>query len=148
MSAHYPSRRYREVQVGTASKDELLLLLVDGAVRFGDGALLEMEKGKGHDISARNDLLLKAQRIVLELMTALSPVIGLELYENLQGLYRFTFQRLFEGNARSDLALVRDGVRMLHRIRDLWRDAIDKARSERDSRPARPAPNSTLSVEG
>ncbi len=148
MSLNSPSQRYREVQVGTASKEELLLLLVDGGVRFAEGALLEMEKGKAQDISARNDLLIKAQRIVLELMTALSPAVGLDLYRSLQDLYRFTFRRLFEGNARSDISLVSEGVTLMRRIRDLWHETVDKARRDKETRPQRPAPNSTLSLQG
>ena len=39
-----PAKRYRQVQVTTSSQEDLLLLLLDGGVRFIEGALLEMEK--------------------------------------------------------------------------------------------------------
>ncbi|MFQ5654718.1 MAG: flagellar export chaperone FliS [Planctomycetota bacterium] len=147
MSARDPGRRYREVQVTTAAKDDLLLLLLDGAVRFTEGALLELDE-KEEDPARRNDGLLRAQKIVLELMSALSPAIGLDLYANLQELYRFTFSRLFEGNVHADRKLVGEGLEMLKRIRELWRDAVEKARKERSAPPQNPLPNSTISVKG
>lgn len=143
-----PTRRYREVQVKTAAQDDLLLLLVEGGVRFCEGALLELDKGKEQDIERRHDQLLRAQKIVLELMGALSPGIGLELYERLMGLYRFTFERLFEGNLEASREKVEEGTRVMRRIRDLWRDAIEKAKAEREGGPPRAAGNSSISVRG
>ncbi len=148
MAIPHPSQRYREVQVKTAAKDDLLLLLVDGGVRFTEGALLEMDKGSAEDRAVRNDLLVRSQRIVLELMSSLSPAIGLELFDKLQGLYGFTFRRLFEGNARSNRTQIEEGLVMLKRIRDMWKEAVEKARAEQLLSPQKPAPNSTLSVQG
>ena len=59
--------------------------------------VLELRKETGEDIEKRHDQLLRAQKILLELMGALNPTIGLELYQQLMGLYEFTFRRLFEG---------------------------------------------------
>ena len=148
MSPSHPSRRYREVQVNTAAKDDLLLLLLDGGVRFSEAGLQELQKGDEQDPGHRSDQLIRAQRIVLELMSALSPAIGLELFNNLQDLYRFTFSRLFEGNVGADAQLVQAGVTLMHRIRDIWKEAVEQARAERDSGPEKPQSNSTISVEG
>lgn len=146
--AYGPTQRYREVQVKTAAKDDLLILLLDGGVRFAEGAVLELQKGKDEDRDRRNDHLQRAQKIVLELVSSLSPAIGLDLYEKLQGLYRFTFERFFEGNLRSDLALVEEGVVMMKSIRDMWREAVAKAKSERNGPLTPPAANSSISVTG
>ncbi len=143
-----PSQRYLEVQVNTAAKDDLLILLVDGGLRFAEGALLEMERGSDEDGARRSDLLVRSQKIVLELLSSLSPEIGPELYSNLMKLYRFTFFRLFEGNVQGDMRQVREGVFMLRHIRDMWREAVDKARRERPEGPEKPSPNSSISVTG
>ena len=143
-----PTRRYREVQVKTASQEDLLLLLLDGGVRFAEGALMEMDKGEDEDLSRRNDHLIRAQKILLELMGALSPAIGLEMFRNLQDLYRFTFTRLFEGNVQGDRKQVDDGVRLYKRIREMWREAVEKARAEKSSSPQRPQLGSSISVRG
>jgi flagellar protein FliS len=143
-----PTKVYRQVQVSTAAQDDLLMLLLDGGVRFCEGALIELKKGPKHDIDRRNDHLLRAQKIILELMGALSPAIGLELYERLMDLYRFTFERLFEGNVESSVEKVEEGTRVMHRIRDLWREAVDKAKAERTHGPPKATSNSSISVKG
>lgn len=148
MAKHDPTRRYRQVQVETAAKDDLLILLVEGGVRFAEGGALELEKGEEEDRARRNDQLVRAQQILLELIGALSPAIGLELYEKLQGLYHFTFTRLFEGNVESDLTKVREGIEIFCQIRDMWKDAVEKAKTEERRPPQKPLPNSTISVKG
>lgn len=149
MSSQHPTQRYRQVQVATAAKDDLLLLLLDGGVRFAEGGRLELEKGvNGGDAERRNEQLVRAQKILLELMGALSPAIGLELFQKLQGLYQFTFSRLFEGNVECDLVKIDEGIQVLRQIRDMWREAVEKARREKQSPTSKPASGSTISVQG
>ncbi len=143
-----PTKRYRQVQVETAAKDDLLMLLLDGGVRFCESALIELRSEGGGDLEKRNDQLVRAQKILLELMGALSPSIGLDLYQRLMQLYRFTFERLLEGNLNGDLKLVEEGTEVMHQLRDLWADAVKKAKSERKERPQGPLPNSSISVKG
>ncbi|MFN0056817.1 MAG: flagellar export chaperone FliS [Planctomycetota bacterium] len=147
MPPAHPTQRYREVQVTTAAKDDLLMLLLDGGVRFIEGALIEMRKPQ-QDREKRNDHLLRAQKIVLELMTSLSPAIGLDLFSSLQGLYRFTFQRLLEGNLKSDIQLVEEGLTLMRKIHEIWRDAVVKARGERDRPLEKPHSGQSISVVG
>lgn len=152
MSGSQATRQYRKIQVETSSKDELLVLLLDGGVRFTEGALLELEKrqrGEHEDLERRHDLLLRAQKIVAELMAALSPAIGPDLHTRLLGLYSFIFRRLFEGNVEADLAKVRDALVVFKQVRDMWREAVQQARLENDGqKPARPGGNSTISCTG
>lgn len=143
-----PTHEYKKVQVETAAQDDLLILLLDGGVRFCEGALIELRKGAEGNIEKRNDQLLRAQKILLELMSALSPAIGIELYGQLIDLYRFTFERLVEGNMRADLKQIEEGTVMMHKIRDLWRDAVIQAKKERRSGPPPGTGNSSLSVTG
>ena len=143
-----PTQQYKRVQVETAAQDDLLILLLDGGVRFCEGALIELRKGAEGNIEKRHDQLLRAQKIVLELMGALSPAVGIELYEQLIALYSFTFERLFEGNLTPDLALVEEGTQVMLRIRDMWCDAVRQAKSERKAGPPPGTTNSSLSVTG
>ncbi len=143
-----PTQQYKRVQVETAAQDDLLILLLDGGVRFCEGALIELRKGSEGNIEKRHDQLLRAQKIILELMGALSPAVGLELYEKLLALYQFTFERLFEGNLAADLEKVEEGTTMMHTIRDMWRDAVAQAKSERKSGPPPGTTSSSISVTG
>jgi flagellar protein FliS len=115
------AREYLEVQVRTASQDQLLLLLLDGAVRFVEGALDRMARGEREE---KSRLLVKAQNIILELVQTLDPAIGDAIYGKLVGLYKFIFLRLVEGNLQDDLAKVEDGLRILLEVRETWRQAV------------------------
>ena len=143
-----PAQRYREVQVQTASQENLLLLLLDGGVRFTAVGLAELRRGAEEDRALRSEKLVRAQKILLELVGALDPSMGNELYRNLQDLYHFTFRRLFEGNTDGDAGKVEDGLRLFERIREVWREAVEKARSEGTVGPERPSASSSFSVTG
>jgi flagellar protein FliS len=121
------AQSYLEVQVKTASPDQLLLMLLDGAVRFVEGALERMEKG---DREGKGTQLARAGDIVLELVQSLNPAIGEKLYENLVGLYKFIYRRLVDGNLRDDRASVEEGLRILRHVRETWRQAVASWRSE------------------
>ena len=56
-------QRYLETQVMTASRERLLLMLYDGALRFCEQARLAIE---AKEIERSHDLLIQTQRIVVE----------------------------------------------------------------------------------
>lgn len=123
------ARGYRDVQVKTASQEDLLLLLLDGGVGFAAAGLAEMQRGSDEDRAVRSEKLVRAQRIILELAGALDASIGDELYRKLQDLYHFTFRKLFEGNTDGDPSKVEAGLRLFEKIREMWQEAVEKARS-------------------
>ncbi len=124
-------QKYFQIQVETASPDEILLLLLDGAIRFVDRALEAMDK---KDLEKKNTSLLKAQAIVTELSNSLQMEIGEAVFRNLKGLYFFTYQKLVEGNLRDDRDIVGEGLKVLHSLRDTWRHAVAAYRQEQAAR--------------
>lgn len=137
-------REFLQQQVLTAPKEQLLLMLVDGAVKFADRAKERLE-ARDYEQFGRN--CMRAQRIMMELICSLRrDLIGEELYSNLTGLYHFCYARLIEANLRRDAALLAEATRILLQLRDMWHEAVAKDAVERNSavqaetRPA-PAPN-------
>lgn len=125
---HPQARKYLESRVLTASKEELLLMLLDGAVRFVEAARQKLEDRKLDDFC---NSLIRAQRIVSELMTTLrKDVIGEEIYNNLMGLYSFVYRRLVEANLQRDTGMLDEGLKILRLVRDMWREAVEKYRTE------------------
>ena len=119
-------QEYLQVQVKTASKEQLLLMLLDGAVRFIEVGRDHMARGNRE---AKSELLLKAQNIILELIQSLNPAVGEALYKNLIGLYKFIYRRLVEGNLRNDAVLLDEGLKILLNVRETWRQAVATWRS-------------------
>lgn len=127
-----PTERYLEMQVKTASREQLLLMLFDGALRFttqSREALAQVPK----NFEAGHDAAIRAQRIVLELIASLTPAIGEPVYSNLVSLYRFVYRRLVEGNIRHELRLFDEALAILTSLRATWADAIQRLREERQS---------------
>jgi flagellar protein FliS len=114
-------QRYREVKDGTTPPDQILVLLLEGAVRFVEQAA---ESLACRDLEAKNTRLCKAQRIVLELTGALDPSIGEQTFRNLRGLYFFVYRRLVEANVHNDERALQEGLKVLRDLFELWREAV------------------------
>lgn len=142
------TRRYLETQVKTASQEQLLLMLIDGAIRFSEQAKARLAE---NDVEGAHHLLIRAQRIMVELVSSLTRAIGDEVYNNLVRLYNFVYFRLVQANVRHEATPIDEGLRILGILRSTWAEAIEKSVSERRGTLPHPqvaiAP-SRISVEG
>ncbi|MBN1422649.1 MAG: flagellar export chaperone FliS [Planctomycetes bacterium] len=138
-----PRREYLKVRVETASREDLLLLLLDGLVRFVDGAREAMAAG---DRERKHALLSRAQAIVLELACTLETGIGEPLLSNLRGLYFFAHRRLVAANNRDDEGALEEARQIIDHVKETWRSAIEKCRRERAGEERATA--GSLSVQG
>lgn len=116
------------MQVRTAAPDQLLLMLLDGAVRFAEGAREKLTRG---DRQGKHDLLVKTQNIVLELIQTLKPEIGEKIYGGLTGLYRFIYRRLVEANIEDSPEKLGEALKILIDVRETWRQAVAVFRAEK-----------------
>ena len=108
-------RQYSQVQIKTANKGKLIVLLYQGAVRFLLKAAVQLE-GKGNS-------LIRAQDIVLELMYALDQKLldeGNELAQNLQRLYLYCYRRLVHANTHLDLGAIEEVIELLNNLLEAW----------------------------
>lgn len=124
-------REFLQQQVLTAPKEQLLLMLVDGAVKFADRA---KERLEARDYEQFGHNCMRAQRIMMEMICSLRrDLIGDELYNNLVGLYHFCYARLIEANLRRDAELLAEATKILLQLRDMWHEAVAKDAAERNS---------------
>lgn len=131
-------KEYRTQQVLTAPKEQLLLMLVDGAVRFSERA---RERLEAKDYAEFGSACIRAQRIMTELICSLrKDLIGEELYTNLVGLYHFVYTRLVEGNLHRDAAKLEEALRILGPVRQMWHDAVAKDLQVKRQEGGEPAP--------
>ncbi len=88
---------YKNNSVNFASKDQLLLMLVDGAAKFskiGRQAILDKDVKKAHEN------IVKTQNIFYELMATLDVAKGGEWAESLMKVYEFITRRLTDANIK------------------------------------------------
>ena len=116
-------RQYSQVQIQTANKGKLIVMLYQGAIRFMKKALLSLEK---KDIEAKGNALIKAQDIILELLYALDQEMldnGNELALNLQRLYLYAYRRLVHANVQMDPEPVKEIIGIMTDLAQAWENA-------------------------
>jgi flagellar protein FliS len=111
---------YKNNSVNFASKDQLLLMLVDGAVKFakiGRQAILDKDVKKAHEN------IIKTQNIFYELMATLDVNMGGEWAKQLMSVYDFIIRRLIDANMKKDILIMDEVIPLIEDIRDTWNKA-------------------------
>ena len=111
---------YKNNSVNFASKDQLLLMLVDGAVKFskiGRQAILDKDVKKAHEN------IVKTQNIFYELMATLDVAKGGEWAESLMKVYDFIARRLTDANIKKSEEIINEIIPLIEDVRDTWNEA-------------------------
>lgn len=114
--------QYQNTQVATASREQILIMLYDGAIRFVRQALLALETG---DRARKIEGIDKAIAIVSEFRNTLDHEIGGEIAANLDALYDYMLRELVKGNAHNDSKALQVVEDLLSGLRDTWKQAIE-----------------------
>ncbi len=109
---------YQENVVSTQTREKLVVMLYDGAIKFLRQAIPAMEAG---DVAEKNTLMQKAQAIIDELNASLNMEGGGELADNLRRLYDFLRRDLVLANIRNDIKRVRDSIGILEDLNSGWK---------------------------
>jgi flagellar protein FliS len=83
--------QYQQNQVMTASKEQILIMLYDGAIRFCQHAINASEAGNNIEKLSR---ISKVFAIIAEFSNSLNHDIGGEIAADLDGLYQFMMREL------------------------------------------------------
>ena len=110
------SNAYRESAVLTASPEQLVVMLYDGAIRFlRQGETAMAEQAWGHT----NERLQLAEEIIDELLSTLNMEAG-EVAERLQAIYAFCRRCLIEARLERSPVKVGHVIRLLGDLREAW----------------------------
>jgi flagellar protein FliS len=111
------AKNYLRTRVMTATREQLQMMLFDGAVRFAQQARVALEK-KDFELSYTN--LTRTQHIVLELNRALKHKEDPELCGKLAALYNYVYKQLVMANLQRDIVPLDDAIKLLTYQRDTW----------------------------
>ncbi|MBY0404966.1 MAG: flagellar export chaperone FliS [Cyanobacteria bacterium] len=121
------AKQYKQQQIETASQEELLILLFEGAIRFLNIAkVAHSEK----NIEKYHNNLLKAQRILTEFMSSLDMELGGEIAKNLFNLYEYLHYQLVQANIKKDVTMIDEVLNHLRQLKGTWEEAIRIAQQE------------------
>ncbi len=114
--------QYHNNQIATASREQILLLLYDGAIRFCKQAKKAIEE---NDAPSKGRFIGKAMAIITEFSNTLDHEIGGEIAANLDGLYTFMLKELTTANITNDPKPIDTTCTMLCELRATWAEAIE-----------------------
>ena len=116
MNPYARPNAYRENSIMTASPEQLVVMLYDGAGRFlrqAEGSMLD-----GSWLQA-SEKLSRAEAIIDELLATLDMDAG-EVADRLQSIYVFCKTRLIEARIERDPVRVDQVARLLGELREAW----------------------------
>lgn len=128
MYANNAYNTYKTNSVNYASKEQLLLMVLDGAVKFSKIAKQGIEE---KDIVKAHQNIIKTQNIFYELMATLDVEQGEQWAENLMRIYDFIVQKLLEANIKKDVKVMNEIIPLIEEIRDTWHEAYKIAKNAR-----------------
>lgn len=116
MNPYASPQAYRDSSVLTATPEQLVVMLYDGAARFLRQA--EAAMGEGAELHC-SDRLQRAEAIIDELLATLNMDAG-QLSERLQAIYVFCKRCLIEARIERDAEKIRTVIRLLAELREAW----------------------------
>lgn len=114
--------QYQSNQVATATPEQILVMLYDGAIRFVRQARDGMAAG---DRVTKLKMIDKTMAILNELSATLDHEIGGEIAANLAALYDFMNRELVRSNLKNDPQPLDIVERILSELREAWVQAIE-----------------------
>jgi flagellar protein FliS len=123
MNTQEYTRRYTEAQVNVVSREQLLLLVLEGGQRF---LKLTRDALAADDLPRFAENLGRAQAIIAELRGTLDHSVGGTVTQDLARLYDFMLFHLTEANARRSVRHVDEVIAAFDPIADAFRTVITR----------------------
>ncbi len=119
--------KYKTTSVQSASREKILLMLYEGAIRFIKQAMIAIDK---KDIAERGMNIGRAFDIINELNNTLNHEAGGDIASNLEQLYMFVSEQLTKSNATGLKKPLEDALKVLETLYSGWVEAIEKLKRE------------------
>lgn len=121
------TNQYLATTVNSASPEQLMLMLYDGAIRFISLGIQAIDNGL---VDKRAYYINKTSAIVSEFAATLDHNQNAKLAEDLDALYCYMLNRLLEANLKNDTAPLIEVKGMLSDLRTTWAQAIELNKKE------------------
>lgn len=114
---------YQKTSIQTASKEELILMLYNGAIRYTHNAIEHLEKKSIPDASKN---ICRAQAIIVELLNSLNFEVGGEIARNLEYLYSVMVDNLTVSNFEHSIDPLKLNIQILEKLRTAWEGVLQQ----------------------
>lgn len=125
-------QKYKNTSITSASKEKILLMLYEGAIKFVKRALKACED---KNIAERGLNIGRACDIVTELNNTLDHNIGGDISKNLEQLYTFITDQLTKANLTGDPNFLNNALKILETLNEAWVQAVEKIKKGEGPNP-------------
>lgn len=131
----HPYQKYKNTSIQSASKEKLLLMMYEGAIKYTKLAIKAAEDKK---IAERCVNIGRAFDIVLELNNTLDHKVGGEISMRLEQLYMYITEQYTKANMTGDPEPLKSSLKILENLYEGWKLAIERIKKDEDkvSKPA------------
>ena len=120
--------QYQNSRIMTASPAELTLMLYEGAIKFGNIAIMAMQN---NDPSKAHENVVKVEKIIQNFRDTLDKKYP--VWEDFEKVYTYLLRRCHEANIAKDPEIMEEVVGHLRSMRDNWKEVMKKVASDRDN---------------
>jgi flagellar protein FliS len=128
-----PYQKYKQTSIHSASREKLLLMMYEGAIKFTKRAIIACEQ---KNIAERCTNIGRAYDIILELNNTLDHKVGGDISKNLEQLYMFMTEQFTKANISGDPEPLKASLKILDTLYDAWVQAVEKIKKE-DTSPTK-----------
>ncbi len=124
------TQKYKATSIQSASREKLLLMMYEGAIKFVKLAITAVEK---KDIASRGENIGRAFDIVLELNNTLDHKVGDgELAKQLEQLYMFITDQFTKANINNDAKPLQEALKILETLYQGWKQAVEQLKKNEE----------------
>jgi flagellar secretion chaperone FliS len=120
-------QQYQQNLINTATPEQILLMLYDGAIRFTRQAMMAAENGKQVQKLER---ISKTLAIIVEFSNTLDHEVGGQIAADLDGLYQFMIRELNAARNDETGERLKTVEGLLVGLRETWGQAVEINRGQ------------------
>ena len=118
----YGFNAYKKISVATASKEHILLMLYQEAIKNCKKAMIAIEN---NEIAQKGEYIGKLQDIIIELNNALDFDVGGKIAQELSALYDYILYASTQANMNIDKVPLEGCLNVLLNLYDGWKNSSE-----------------------
>ncbi len=120
---------YKQTSIKTASKEQILLMLYQAAIKH---CKLAMDAIENKQLAKKGENIGKMQDIIIELANSLDHEVGGAVSKELESLYDFILHSSTQANIRIDKEPLEGVLVVLNTLYDGWKEAVKNLKTEKN----------------
>ncbi|MES2802862.1 MAG: flagellar export chaperone FliS [Bdellovibrionota bacterium] len=126
-----PYQKYKQTSITSASREQILLMLYEGAIKFTKLAIQAAEQKK---VAERGQNLMRAYDIIMELQVSLDHKVGGDVAKQLDQLYTFVLDQYTKMNISGDVEAAKAALKVIENLYEGWKVAVEKYKKDMEEK--------------